>query len=257
MMKKIVCLLSVMMFVSALWAQNSISDINRLKRDKDYLYGEATLDTKEAALKLAYELLEVEIKNWALSKNSSISSVLASKVYDYADTIVLKRHNMIRAFAYVKKSNLKAIKGKNIKVDVNKDVPLSKPLEEIPQKEETVIETPATKVESIEPEAQIEPLTASVAPEEKVLQELKDITSFYDLEKKMKPMKAAGEITDYGKYTTMTDPANCYLIIYDQQAVVKAILGKGADKRKNLKTGVDDSEKNYHGCGAIWFKIKE
>ena len=249
--------MSVIMFVSALWAQNSISDINRLKRDKDYLYGEATLDTKEAALKLAYELLEMEIKNWALSKDANISSVLASKVYDYADTIVLKRHNMIRAFAYVKKSNLKAIKGKNIKVDVNKDVPLTKPLEEIPQKAETVIETPAKKVEPIEPKAQIEPLTASQAPEEKVLQELKDITSFYDLEKKMKPLKAAGEITDYGKYATMTDPANCYLIIYDQQAAVKAILGKGVEKRKNLKTGIDDSEKNYHGCGAIWFKVKE
>ena len=80
MKKRIVSILSIMMFVSALWAQNSISDINRLKRDKDYLYGEATLDTKEAALQLAYEMLEVEIKNWALSKNDKISSVLASKV---------------------------------------------------------------------------------------------------------------------------------------------------------------------------------
>ena len=61
MKKRIICILSIMMFVSALWAQKSISDINRLKRDKDYLYGEATLDTKEAALNLAYELLEVEI----------------------------------------------------------------------------------------------------------------------------------------------------------------------------------------------------
>lgn len=259
-MKKIVCLLSVMMFVSALWAQNSISDINRLKRDKDYLYGEATLDTKEAALKLAYELLEVEIKNWALSKNANISSVLASKVYDYADTIVLKRHNMVRAFAYVKKSNLKAIKGKNFKVDVNKDIPLSKPLTETPQEEESVMAEPVTQTETvtqIDPAAKIEPLQVVVKPEEKVLQELKDVTSFYDLEKKMKPMKDTGEITDYGKYTTMTDPANCYLIIYDQQAVVKAILGKGVEQRKNLKTGADDSEKNYHGCGAIWFKIKE
>ena len=47
------------------------------------------------------------------------------------------------------------------------------------------------------------------------------------------------------------------MIIYDQQAAVKAILGKGVEKRKNLKTGIDDSEKNYHGCGAIWFKVKE
>lgn len=266
MMKRIVSLMSVMLFVSAIWAQNSISDINRLKRDKDYLYGEATLDTKEAALKLAYELLEVEIKNWALNKNTNISSVLASKVYDYADTIVLKRHNMVRAFAYVKKSNLKAIKGKNIKVDVNKDIPLSKPLDEMLQEEETVLDTLTNKVEPvaqiesaspIEPEAQIGSFSVSPTPEEKVLQELKGITSFYDLEKTMKPLKTAGDITDYGKYTTMTDPNNCYLIIYDQQAVVKAILGKGIAQRKNLMTGADDSEKNYHGCGAIWFKIKE
>jgi hypothetical protein len=266
MKKRIICILSIMMFVSALWAQKSISDINRLKRDKDYLYGEATLDTKEAALNLAYELLEVEIKNWALNKNEKISSVLASKVYDYADTIVLKRYNMVRAFAYVKKSNLKTVKGRNIRVDVNKDVPLSKPLEETPQKKETVLETLATKVKpvpqietpvSTEPETQKESLKVSPTPEEKVFQKLKGVTSFYDLERTMKPLKAAGEITDYGKYATMTDPANCYLIIYDQQAAVKAILGKGVEKRKNLKTGIDDSEKNYHGCGAIWFKVKE
>jgi len=270
MKKRVVSILSIMMFVSALWAQNSISDINRLKRDKDYLYGEATLDTKEAALKLAYELLEVEIKNWALSKNDKISSVLASKVYDYADTIVLKRHNMVRAFAYVKKSNLKAVKGKDIRVDVNKDVPLSKPLGEVLHEESAQVVSASqvettTQVEPVKPVIEeskgidplIEPLADIPTSEEKVLQELKGITSFYDLEKKMKPLKAAGEITDYGKYTTMTDPANCYLIIYDQQAAVKAILGKGVEKRKNLKTGVDDNEKNYHGCGAIWFKIKE
>ena len=265
MKKRIVCILSIIMVVSALWAQNSISDINRLKRDKDYLYGEATLDTKEAALHLAYEMLEVEIKNWALSKDANISSVLASKVYDYADTIVLKRHNMVRAFAYVKKSNLKAVKGKKFTVDVNKDIPLTKPLSDTPQEEETVIEKPETQEEPIVEKEEVtqveqaptEPLVAAPTLAEKVIMELKSVSSFYDLEKKMKPLKDAGDIIDYGKYTTMTDPANSYLIIYDQQAVVKAILGKGVEKRKNLKTGVDDSEKNYHGCGAIWFTIKE
>ena len=265
MKKRIVCILSIIMVVSTLWAQNSISDINRLKRDKDYLYGEATLDTKEAALQLAYEMLEVEIKNWALNKNANISSVLASKVYEYADTIVLKRHNMVRAFAYVKKSNLKTVKGKKFTVDVNKDIPLSKPLSDTSQEEEPIIEKSETQEKHIVKKEQVaqveqvptEPLVVEPTPAEKVIMELKSVSSFYDLEKKMKPLKDAGDITDYGKYTTMTDPANCYLIIYDQQAEVKAILGKGVEKRKNLKTGDDDSEKNYHGCGAIWFIIKE
>ena len=83
------------------------------------------------------------------------------------------------------------------------------------------------------------------------------IESFYDLEKTMKPLKDQGKIEAYGKYTTMTDPAQCYLIIYDQQADIRAFLDKGESSRKNLKTGLDDSEKNYRGCGAIWFKVKD
>ena len=55
----------------------------------------------------------------------------------------------------------------------------------------------------------------------------------------------------------MSDPASCYLIIYDKEANIKAVLGKGAATRPNLQTGLSDSEKNYHGCGAIWLKIKE
>ena len=54
--------MSVIMFVSALWAQNSISDINRLKRDKDYLYGEATLDTKEIPIGERSSSANVKVK---------------------------------------------------------------------------------------------------------------------------------------------------------------------------------------------------
>jgi DNA polymerase III epsilon subunit-like protein len=30
----------------------------------------------------------------------------------------------------------------------------------------------------------------------------------------------------------------------------------GKEERQNLKTGKLDSIENYHGCGAIWFRIK-
>lgn len=246
---RIFCILSLMLLSSALWAQSSISDINRIKRDKDYIYGEATLDKKEAALKLAYELLEVEIKNWAARKDPKISSVLASKVHEYADTIILKRHNMVRAFVYVKTSNLKAVKGKSLTVEVNNDTPVTLPPPSVEEQAEPVIEVADTPA----------PLTVPTAKpiREEVLEQLMAIESFYDLEKAMKPLKQAGKITDFGKYTTMGNPAECYLIIYDKQAQIVAVLDKGTDKRRNLKTGLDDSEKNYHGCGAIWLKIKE
>ena len=264
-------LLFVVMMVTGLWAQNSISDINRIKRDKDYLYGEATLDKKDAALKLAYELLEVEIKNWATNKNSKISSVLASKVYEYADTLILQRHNMVRAFVYVKTSNLKAIKGKSLSVEVDHDKPLTKPVamqetepepvsqpevkQEVKQEIKQEVKDEAVEPAIVEIETPLPKEEKSI--EDEVLQRLMAISTFYDLEKTIKPLQSEGKITDYGKYTTMKDPLGCYLIIYDKQANIKAFLGKGLSSRPNLKTGVDDSEKNYPGCGAIWFKIKE
>lgn len=73
----------------------------------------------------------------------------------------------------------------------------------------------------------------------------------------MEPLKEKGEITGYGKYATAKDPAICYLVVYDPAGNLVAWLGKGESVRKNLKTGKNDSEKNYRGCGAIWFTIKE
>lgn len=261
-----------LLFTLSLQAQSSMSDINRIKRDKNFLYGEATLDSREAALKLAYELLEAEIKNWAAQKNAGINSVLASHVYEYADTIVLPRGNMFRAFSYVKVSNLKTIKGKDMVVMVEatgkKNVKQSEPeVGESPEnkvaEEKAVPPVKQEQVPVVEEKKETAPMKAPdkevVAPkktvEETVVERLMNVQSFYDLEKTIKPLKEEGLIQDYGKYATMKDPDNCYLIIYDQQATVKAILGKGTTSRKNMKTGLDDSEKNYSGCGAIWVKI--
>lgn len=255
------------MLCTALHAQNKMSEINRIKRDKNYLYGEATLNTQEAALSLAYELLEAEIKNWAKEKSNKISSVVASQIYDYADTIILQRQNMVRAFAYVKTSNLNPVKGKSIKVDVaeDKNTSTSKKIEAAANKpvaQPKPTETVATTAAEPKPVAVPAP-TVAPKPVEKqdfgkeVLAEIQKVTSFYDLERTISPLHQQGKITSYGKYATMPDPAESYLIIYDANANIKAILGKGTSKRKNLSTGKDDSETNYKGCGAIWFKVKE
>ena len=244
MNKRFYSILLVVTIVSSLWAQNNLSDINQIKRDKEYLYGEATLDKKEAALDLAYELLQMEIKNWATQNNPKISNLVASNIIEYVDTIILQRHNMVRAFAYVKISNLIAVDGKSMNVEVNqKESLVHQKVPEVPQSSANT--TPFA------------PETMNNTSKNDVIERLIGVESFYDLENIIQPMKSEGKITDYGKYTTMKDPANCYLIIYDQNAKVVAILGKGIKERDNLKTGKTDSEINYHGCGAIWIKIKE
>ena len=265
MRNRTICLLSGLLLTIALWAQNSMNDVNRIKRDAAYLYGEATLDNREAALKLAYELLESEIKNWAIQKSPKASSVLVSKIYEYADTIILPRRNMIRAFVFVKKSNLKTIKGKTMTVEVLQ--PKDEPKEEVKVevKEEPKVETkvepkPETKVEP-KPETKVEPKPVVVEKPktvaDEVLERLLPLTKFQDLQSVMTPLKNDGKILDMGKYATMKDAASCYLIVYDREGNIKAFLDKGTNERRNLKTGADDSEKNYHGCGALWFTVKE
>ena len=89
------------------------------------------------------------------------------------------------------------------------------------------------------------------------LMRLKEAKDFFELKEIMQPLKEKGEIIDYGKYATAKNPELCYLIIYDPAGNIKALLGKGKDKRQNLKTGQEDSISNYRGCGAIWFLLNE
>ena len=252
-MKKIISTLTLLFMAVTLMAQTSMEEINRIKRDSEYLYGEATMNDKQAALQLAYELLETEIKNWAAAKNSKITSVTASKIFEVADTIILSRHNMIRAFVYVSTKNLKAQKGKTLVVDIQKNEPLTKPVVE--KKEEPVVAanpvTPATVIKE-EPKKVV-----PTKPKNDALEKLLKLTSFYDLEKTIEPLRIEGKIKSYGKYATMKNPEECYLIIYDTDANIRAILGKGTDSRKNLQTGKDDTERAYKGCGAFWFILNE
>ena len=135
-MKKTLSILLLLLVAGTTMAQTSMEEINRIKRDSEFLYGEATLNDKQAAVQLAYELLETEIKNWAAAKNSKITSVTASKIFEIADTILLSRHNMIRAFVYVSTKNLKVQKGKTLTIEINKSEPLTKPVVEEKPKEE-------------------------------------------------------------------------------------------------------------------------
>ena len=90
-----------------------------------------------------------------------------------------------------------------------------------------------------------------------VIEQIKKAKNFFELKQIMEPLKQKGDIIDYGKYATAKNPEDCYLIVYDPAGNIKALLDKGEKERQNLKTGKKDSIKNYRGCGAIWFTIKE
>ena len=99
----------------------------------------------------------------------------------------------------------------------------------------------------------VEEKLQSVLPEAVSL--LAGITDYYAMTEKIKQLKSEGKIEEYGRYASLDDPNEYYLIIYNQQAKVVGILTPGLNRR-NVKTNQPDGVANYRGCGAIGIKIE-
>ena len=230
--KRLILLLTLLVGATDIaLAQSTTSEINAIKRDSTYLYGDATLDSQEAAMQLAFELLEGEVRKWAADSKRTLT-IDKEALKEMADTMMTHRRNMVRVFAYVNKATL--LGG-------------PKPMRRL---------KPQTLKPQTTPEPKSQPPVVT-QQEAKVLSKITAVTSLGELGKVLPPLKEEGLITDFGKYATITEPAKCYLVIYDADGNVKAFLGKGTDKRKNLKTGAMENEHDYKRCGAIWFKVKE
>ena len=61
-------------------------------------------------------------------------------------------------------------------------------------------------------------------------------------------------IADYDAYENIDNHDPYYMVIYNRQYQVVAVLTPGPD-RTNVATGQPDAVKNYSGCGAICFRL--
>jgi len=95
-----------------------------------------------------------------------------------------------------------------------------------------------------------------VPQEESALDRIKKVHYDFELKQMLESLKQRGEIKEYGKYSTIKNPEQCHLIIYDEAGNVRALLGPGTTERKNLLTNQPDSLKNYRGSRADWFILK-
>ena len=249
-MKRILCsILTLAMVLGSIASDWRLEKINSIKKNKNFLYGEATVSSLELATSLAYEQLQKEVFAW--SQNDSIT---IKDINCMADTIMVRIINVYRVFAYVEKSKLLPATADSLQVDT---IPVAK--------------EPLVKKASIKKDSSL--ITDSVRQvihkrffgqegkkrqrQNDALLRIKKAKNFFELKEIMLPLKEKGDIIDYGKYATAQHPEQCYLIVYDPAGNICALLGKGKEERQNLKTGKKDSIKNYRGCGAIWFTLRE
>lgn len=248
-MKRIICsILTFVLVLSASAGDWRLEKINSIKKNSAYLYGEATVSTLEQATTLAYEELQREVYAWL--QNDSLS---VKDINRLSDTVMVRIVNVYRVFAYVEKSKLKSLPPDTVKKDtVQAKVPSA---EKTLEKKDSTLFTDS--VRQVINKRFFGKEGKKKQRENDALLRLKKAKNFFELKEIMQPLKDKGDIIDYGKYATAKHPELCYLIVYDPAGNICALLGKGKDIRKNLKTGNDDSIKNYRGCGAIWFTLRE
>lgn len=230
------------MVIAADAMDEQLEKINGIKKNPDYLYGDATMATQEEATSLAYEVLQKEVLNWLQREHQKLKVSSAAEINGLSQTIRVRRANMFRVFAYVKKESL--LKDSH-KVQVDS---LNRDSVEVRQPKDSLVTDSVKNV--------IMQRFFGRRVNDALLR-LKDAKNFFELKDIMQPLKEEGKIIDYGKYATAKDPEVCYLIVYDPAGNIRALLGKGGDIRKNLKTGKDDTIRNYRGCGALWFRLNE
>ena len=224
MKKKVLIFLYACMPLCLMAQDDMMSKINAVKMDSTYLYGEATLKTLDEASSSAKQNLLIRIMEWVEKESNDTFRLILAPLIQGADSMITKRAEMIRFFTYLPKDY---IKSKLLREGVNMA------------------------------NMNLKPDTIPIRNESSALEQIICAKSFFQLKGIIEPLAAKGLISSYGKYATMTQPSDSYLIIYDPQGDIRAFLDKGSSKRKNLITGQEDSEHNYSGCGAIWFQLNQ
>lgn len=260
------------------------TQINQIKKNtSDYIYAEITATTEPDAKMLAEDLLYEEINKWAATQQNLQASqkFLVNNKTSCITTLSTTRGNMFRCFMYIRKSDIQNANNadfvENTSLKSDRDVQTSTTVQtstaaqsdstsqttttSVPIQSEAaaqpVVEEPTIKEEKVVTQSRTQDVTEtgsrSLYPQ--VVKTLATLRTYSDMIAKAQAYKTLGEIVELVTNKFPESIEQYYLVIYDQQGRVQALLTPGM-QRVNVCTGNDDSEKNYHGCKAFAFKVK-
>ena len=197
-MKQILLFLTACCFLPVHLMADDLEDakkeINRIKKSSQYIYSEVTAPDAQGAKDMAEEILFSEINEWVTKQKKLRNSpnIVINNRKELWTSVELPRGNMIRAFLYVKKSDI------------------------IPAENTEVIEN-TSKIEEIKSEVNF----TMQLPEE--VQEITKCTRYSDMASMITDMKQQGRIAHYGRYSSLQNPKDYYLAIYNKEGEVVAV----------------------------------
>ena len=200
----------------------SVDDINAINIQQDkYVFAEFTDKSESIAVDNVKSLLGDQIDYWVSMNVGKDAPIVRD-----AKIIILKRGSYFRAFAYVETDKNPAL------VETAPSPAVVKKLEN----KETV-EKPVVVPQ--------EPMSGGP---------LSGVRTFDQVKPFIEALDEKGLLIDYGKFTTLPETGNCYILVYDRNGAIAARLKRENRELQNLDTDRLDSFSNYPGCGATWFR---
>lgn len=219
-MKKIPTILSLLFCMMLMNAQGIIKKVNDIKMSDDYMWEQYAHPDADSALVKAIEWFTKDV-------NCSEGVELSSKdISPHIKHIFLRGSELIRAFVYMKKADIKNI--------VNGLLSVRNP------------NMAGNETNVWHPDS----LTLSLMAQ-------KDIYAVRDY---FENAILQGDIVRYGSPKATGSMNNLHLILFSHDNLApNCVLSPVIEgmQRRNLLNGQKDSLDNYHRCYAIWYEIKE
>ncbi len=266
MMKRLLFVVTMLTTVVPIWGQNS-KKMNSIKRNPLYLYAEATMETAADAYDVANDLLLIQIKEYTNSnKVFRDKDVLIRDIQERQDSLQIRRGDMVKVFLYVKKSNILDVE--NVTLVENSSTVEKKETSdavEVVKDETTVVTKTGSETNST---SALEPASVTVpsqsestggnhslrlegAWQQEVVNQLLYSGSYSEARSILARLKAEFKIKKTGPMATCKNPAEVFLLIGKDSAVV-TVLGPGSTSRTDFKS-LSKTYDNYNGYDKVWF----
>lgn len=240
--------LAFLMAVPVLSQESDSKKINKIKRDKQYLYAEATMKDAQEAHNTALELLNGYIDEYVKTKKKFKSSdnIIIKDIEKNSQNIQMKRGEMVRVFVYVKKSDIIPAENSTMRQNAGKQ-------EDPADKKLTSEVTPITPDgQEMEGDAS---LRLSIPWQQEIIDNILGCSTLIEAKALMNRQKAEYKIKRIGNKSNCRNAAECFWVIANNGGAVVTVLGPGAETRTNFKTLQPDTLDNYKEMSAMWFTM--
>lgn len=244
----LMAILAVFMTIPAICQESDSKKINKIKRDSQYLYAEATMKNAQEAYNTALELLNNYIDEYVQTKKKFKSSdnIIIKDMEKSSEKIQMKRGEMVRVFVYVKKSDIIPAENSSMRENVGKK-------EEDDSKKQKSKTSPTTSDgKKIKGDAS---LHLSTPWQQDIIDKILSCSTLIEAKAFMNRQKAEYKIKRIGNMSNCKNAAECFWVISDATGAVVTVLGPGSGQRTNFKTLQLDALENYAKDTAIWFTM--